>query len=157
MCAGNVTTPEGFAYLVQRSWSNRAAAAGLDPCLPAPASPYFATTPIVADPISFDSVDLGGTVATQGVKLANGESKVVDLKLWSSAPTGEWTIQALDKTELFGGPPSLSLVLDKSAGRNGDTLHLKITARNVGDGGAAFWIVSKLGADSVLSGGMVAR
>jgi hypothetical protein len=40
------TSDHGFSYLVQRSWSNAAAATWQDPCVPAPAEvPYFGVAP----------------------------------------------------------------------------------------------------------------
>src|SRR6185437_13055959 len=44
--------PTGFDNLVQRVWSNAAAAAGHDPCQPNGATPYFNSAPVLADTIT---------------------------------------------------------------------------------------------------------
>ena len=148
LCAGFgdvFYTPTGFDHLVQRVWSNAAAAAGHDPCQPDGASPYFNTAPVLPDTIT---IYVGGqALKTQGVKLAAGKSTTIDLDLYSDAPTsGPWTISVLDLTSaFFGGQPALSFTLDQATGQNGDVRQLTIKSlRNV-SGGAPFWIQSDLG------------
>jgi hypothetical protein len=49
----------------------------------------------------------------------------------SAATKGSWTVNAFDYDYYFrGASPNLTLSLDKSEGRNGDTLHLTITPKS---------------------------
>jgi hypothetical protein len=68
-------------YTVQRIWSNSRAAAGIDPCVPAPeGEAYFNASPKES---SFYVVDVGGSVT-------------FEVDAWSSGPIGDWTLLALD-------------------------------------------------------------
>ncbi|HEY1960154.1 MAG TPA: hypothetical protein VGH28_31310 [Polyangiaceae bacterium] len=137
--------PNGFDSLVQRVWSNAAAAAGHDPCEPNGASPYFNSAPVLADTITL--YVSGQAVKTNGVKLLAGQSTTIELDLYSDAPTsGPWKISVLDLTSaFFGGKPALSFTLDQTTGQNGDVRQLTIQSlRNV-SGGAPFWIQNDLG------------
>jgi hypothetical protein len=156
MCAGlsdAAFKPDDFPFFVLRAWSNRAAAAGRDPCVPAPATPYFNATPLANEAIFLETPEYG-PLTTRGVALANGETKTIDVHLWSSAPTAPWTLIAKEKNPT--SPPALALSLDKTSGKNGDVVHLTITAKHVGKAGAAFVIESMLGGVTTTSGGMIA-
>ncbi len=58
MCEYNTDsnyTPPGSTYMVQRSWSNAAATAGTNPCVPVPMpTPYFQSTAVLPDAIMLD-------------------------------------------------------------------------------------------------------
>jgi hypothetical protein len=124
----------GVDFQTSRLWSNKAAAAGHDPCLPAPSDPYFATVPDVTDEVPIPEYEeygadgklvIGGT--TKGVKIAVGETKVIDLDLYSDGPTsGPWTVEP-QEIVAGGVEPSLTLSLDRPSGVNGEKLHLSIT------------------------------
>jgi hypothetical protein len=137
--------PSGFDHLVQRIWSNQAAAADHDPCEPDGTSPYFNAAPVLADTITVTTGS--GNVHTQGVKLSKGQSATIEVDLYSDAPTsGPWTVSAYDITSaFFGGQPALSFSFDNNTGQNGDKLNLTITALQTVVGGALFWIESDLG------------
>lgn len=150
MCAafGNVFyKPSDLPYLVQRTWSNKAAAASLDPCEPAGLTPYFNAAAVLND-----AVNVGGA-ATKGVKIAKGATGTVTLDLYSSGPTsGPWTVQAVDGMGFFGGPAELSLSFaggtsDTTTGKNGDklTLNIKVLTADP-SGGELFLLVNTLGA-----------
>jgi hypothetical protein len=156
MCAASPDAtfkPDDFPFMVQRAWSNAAAAAGKNPCVPAPTTPYFNTMPAANDTIFVDSPVYGG-VTTRGVALANGDTTTIAVRLWSSVPTGEWTVAVHEKDP--SDTPALALSLDRTKGQNGDVLHLKIGALNVDKQGAAFVIESTLGGVTYTSGGVVA-
>jgi hypothetical protein len=71
LCQGRNDRAGGFAY--QRIWSNRAAAAGGDPCVPPnPAEPYFRVE-----------------ISPQVTKMAIGETRELTFTAWSTAPIGE--------------------------------------------------------------------
>jgi hypothetical protein len=150
----------GLDLAVQRVWSNEAAMAGHDPCQPSyPGDgPYFAAVPVIPETASAkdggtdeagsrqgeagaESSD-GGTETdgapntTPGLHLTLGESKSVDVVLYSDAPTEPWTVSAVDGTELNAGTPKLAFTFDRASGRNGDVLHMTVT-RNAGDAGSS--------------------
>jgi hypothetical protein len=156
LCAafpGVFADTDGIASLVQRVWSNEAAAASHDPCQPGGASPYFNSAPD-----QDDAFTVGG-VATQGTLIAVGQSKTIALHLYSDAPTsGPWTVSVFDAGAFFGEPTALDFALDKTQGQNGDTIELTITAVAASPlEGTPFWIESDLGGVSAVWIGLVAN
>ena len=140
--------PADMHYLVQRSWSNAAAAAGKDPCVPPSTPPdvYFNSAVLMTDTVNADWNN--GTVKATGVKIAVGQSKTIDVQLWSVGPTtGPWDVKAYDYGEAYGGTPNLQLTFDKTSGSNGDTLKLTIKVLKADPSFASepFWIESTLG------------
>ncbi|MGH7283973.1 MAG: hypothetical protein ACRELY_20800, partial [Polyangiaceae bacterium] len=74
MCAelGDVfIRPDDVGYLVQRVWSDQAAAASHDPCVPQGASPYFNSAPNLPDSVSLD-IGAGHAQAVSVVKIPVG-------------------------------------------------------------------------------------
>ncbi len=145
MCAQFSTsfyTPTDLGFAVQRTWSNAAAIAGHDPCVPADGTPYFNTMPVLND-----SVSVGGQFTTKGVTIPVGQSGTVELDLFSDAPTsGPWTVSADDAAMLQGGTPTLQMSLDRTTGLNGEKLHLTINVMAASQYGAAGFIIrSQLG------------
>lgn len=137
---------EAGGLLVQRSWSNAAAKAYHDPCVPAPVEPYFNATPDLKETVD---IDLGGgsPYPTKGVKVPVGQSKTIDLLLWSDAKTsGPFTVRAYDLARYMRQPQELSLSLDRDSGVNGEKLHLTISRTRTGDyGGSVLLIMNNLG------------
>jgi hypothetical protein len=129
---GSVKLP-GTDWLVTRSWSNRSAAAGKDPCLPA-AGRYF-----VAYPDFEGGAEIGfgvGTAYGKAIAVEPGQTRVVDVKLYAEAGeagvTGPFTVSA----EVFQNAPQfpapagqITLSLDATTGSAGDTLKLTITRK----------------------------
>jgi hypothetical protein len=153
-------TPAGAAYMIQRSWSNAAARAGKNPCVPATgSSPYFNSEPVLADVVTLDSY--GAKVKTKGVSIPVGGSKTIDVRLWSEAPTaGPWTVTAYDLDDYLGsGKPHLDLTLDRTSGENGDVLHLtiKVLSEDKTFGGEGFVLVSYLNGQENASLGAVGK
>jgi len=151
MCAGygNVFyTPSDVPYLVQRTWSNKAAAAGHDPCQPDGATPYFNAAAVVTDTVTVSDPNLGA-YTTQGVKIPVGGTGTVTLDLYSDAPAPAWTVQGYDLSSLFGGPQELAVTIGGQAtatGVNGDRLTLTIKVLQGGTGGGEIlWIQSTAG------------
>lgn len=140
----------GIDYLVTRSWSNLAAAAGHEPCLPSPdPGPYFAAAPLVKDTVNILDF-LGNPVQAKGVKIGLGQSRTVDVQLFSDGPvSGPWQVKAYDFEQEIQGQakPKLAFTWDKSTGNNGDVLHLtiQVLATDSNWGGELFLIESKLG------------
>ena len=134
-------------YLVQRTWSNASAAAGHDPCVPALTTPFQGAAPMLTDPEPIDSY-YNGTIQTKGVQVPVGMSKTIDVKLFSDAPTADFSVHADDVAQFNGSPAELTFTWDKTTGHNGDTLHLTITRAKAGQGqGSEFVIVVGTGQD----------
>jgi len=156
MCAqfpGAFYTPSEAAlssYMVQRIWSNSAAAAGHDPCVPTPSAQ--------AEPFYFNSVPqntevtatyFGNDFPTQGIVAPIGQPTTINVRLFSNVSTmGQtWTVTAVDANSLFmGSAPVLSFGTTQVSGLNGDTVQLTVT--NAGMAGVTthpYIIESQLG------------
>jgi len=142
--------------VIQRSWSNLQAAAYHDPCVPQIAgSTYFNSVPVLPDMIPVTIPDLPGlgplagkTISVEGVKIPKGESRTIDVNLFSDGPTGgPWSVEAVDTLSERGfGSPTLAFAWDATEGQNGQTLHLTITAiAKSFIGASAFQIHSSMG------------
>jgi hypothetical protein len=149
MCEFNMDAnviPPGNTYTYQRSWSNKAAKANTNPCVPVVIKePYFNSYPVLPDTVD---VDLGVLVSTPGVKIAVGATQTIDINLFSDAPTsGPWKVTVYDGAYLMGSNAELELTLDKDTGENGDTLHLtiKVLAADPEFGVESFVLFSDLG------------
>ena len=132
MCEFNDDTgilPSGAKYAIQRTWSNKAAARGDNPCVPvATTAPYLNAFPALSS-VSFKS--MSQTVSTLGVKIPIGQKKTVPVALSSAGPTSRtWNVQVFDYDQaVVGTTAALTLSLDKMSGKNGDTLQLAITPK----------------------------
>jgi hypothetical protein len=132
---------DGTPFKVQRLWSNAAARAGHDPCVPAPAGAFFDAAPALPDAVDFFA-DGGWRHGVQGVQMTVGDVRVIDVSLFSDAPVGAWHIAASELPAPTGAP-TLDLSLDREEGGNGDHAKLTIKAlRKPREGGARFEIVS---------------
>ena len=133
---------------MQRTWSNAAAAAGKDPCIPALDTPYAAAAPMLTDQVMLANGP-NGPMMTTGAKVAMGTPKTIDVALFSDQPTDDFTVRAVDVASEFGAPgaaPELQLKLDTATGHNGDTLHLTIARLKAGAdiGGSEFMLETTL-------------
>lgn len=143
MCAQNqgvLTTFPELPFVVQRSWSNASAKAGHDPCVPRmPGQTYFAAAPVLPD-----NIDLGGFTA-KGVKIPVGQTKTIDVKLFSDGPTAPFTVDAFESM-FQGGGQKLAMSFDVDHGQNGQTLHLTIEALAKGQFGVeVFYLSARIG------------
>lgn len=115
-------------YGVVRTWSNLAAAAGHDPCVPAPdpaTHPYFNVAP------SRDQVSVGV-----------GQSMTLDLNAFSDGPAPDWAVTVLDVSSTFGGTPGAAAVtLDRSSANDGTTLHLTIKMTHAAPAGKPVYLL----------------
>jgi hypothetical protein len=103
----------GLPFTVQRIWSNASALAGHDPCLPIPAGQvYFNAAPVLPD--TWTATVAGHSFTTRSVAIAPGQSKAVEVDLFSDAPTGPWTVRAVEYP-IFLNPPLLSFTWDEQA------------------------------------------
>ena len=122
LCEQDLVTPPDVGYAVQRIWSNDAASAGHDPCIPAVAPTYFNVAADAPDAL-FDPY-AGTTV--EGVAIPPRQSRTIDVHLVSDGPTDAWQVVGVDPNAAQGGARLLELTLDRDVGGNGDVLHLTI-------------------------------
>jgi hypothetical protein len=132
------------SFMVQRTWSNAAAQAGLDPCVPNVAGPYVNAAPDVDEVVTLDR-SATAHFRTTGVSVPTGQSRTIAVRLFSTAPTSDWTVEAHDLGFESGGPMTLTFKWDKPSGHNGDVLHLTITRTADGSiGGTELMLVSNV-------------
>jgi hypothetical protein len=144
-------TPPDVGNAVQRTWSNQLAAASHDPCAPdLPGQPFFQSAPVLGETVTFMS-GLTGSITTKGVTIPVGQSRTIEVDLFSDrATSGPWTVSADDLlSTLYGAyfTKSLSFQWDRTQGTNGEKLHLTITVTGASilGGAHAFVISSTLG------------
>lgn len=114
-------------YTVQRSWSNLAAQAGHDPCVPAPAQPYFAVAPVM-----------------DAVPLAVGAATTLELDGFADGAVPDWDVAVTDVSADNGGTANaVTFSLDQATAHDGARLQLDLT-RNL-DGTAYLMIDSTSG------------
>jgi hypothetical protein len=132
-------------FPVTKIWSNASAAAGHDPCVPIlQGDVYFNSAPVFTDKVTANIY--GTKVPTKGVQVPTGQSKTIDVQLFSDAPTDDWTVQAVDGSYFTGGAKELSFDWDRQSGNNGDVLKLTIKrVKNGPYGGSEFVIYSQKG------------
>jgi hypothetical protein len=142
--------PPGVPGLSQRCWSNAAAAAGHDPCVPAISTPYFNAAPVLSDAVSLSWS--GDTYQAKGVRIPVGGTKTIEVDLFSDAPTPDWHVVALDYASTFDGqPPALQLSLDRATGNNGSRLKLTLTVlRSVASYGGEIFVLESLDASGAM-------
>jgi len=135
MCAGIddfSVKPTDLGYTVQRLWSNAAAKASHDPCVPAPTTAYFNSALAPSDSLTLsDPSGQGPSMNTKGIKLTAGQSKTIDLTLYSDQATGDFKVSAIDASD----SPILDFKFDKTSGKSGDTLKLTVTLKSKPQGG----------------------
>jgi hypothetical protein len=149
--------PPDYPYTLQRTWSNAQAAAGHDPCVPAlVAEVYFNAAPVLDDTISF-SLD-GQSFTTKGVHIAIGQTKVIEVDLWSDGPMNEpWGVTATDLALMQGQTPQLGLALNAAGGLNGQKLQLTVTVAQADPTGVeGFVLTSTFGGSEHFYPGLIA-
>lgn len=149
----NYTESEsGFAFNVQRQWSNASGAAGHDPCVPAAPGPYFNVAPLDLQPVtaSFGGGGGGGTIKAKGFKVLVGETKTFTVGFYSDAKTDPWTIKVYEGNPLLGTPTGtsshLTVSTDKTSGQNGEKAHITVSVSSQGRSKTEYvTVVSTLG------------
>jgi len=130
---------DDLPFLVQRQWSNAAAAAGKSPCVPAPPGAFFQLA--LLEPLdtligTFPDED-GAPADTPlgGIRVDVGSSRTVAFGFNSDRPSAPWSVGAkeIEINEEDGSildvpeaDRSLALTFDKDSGRNGEKTYLKI-------------------------------
>jgi hypothetical protein len=124
--------PALSSFLVQRMWSNKAAAAGDDPCVPATGETvYFNTVPETTE-VTF--VDQGMSYQTFGTAIPVGNTGTITLDLSSNGPTGgPWTVYPLDYGAAFNNPTVLDIsIVGAGTGTNGQKVTLQVKPLSAG-------------------------
>ncbi|HEY1958137.1 MAG TPA: hypothetical protein VGH28_21100 [Polyangiaceae bacterium] len=157
MCAQTPSSfyaPADIGTTVQRVWSNAKAKAGHNPCQPDDGAPYFNSVPLLPE-----KVNILGQLTTEGVTIPVGQTKTIEVDLFSDAATsGDWTVSAIDSGTLQGQAAELGFEWDRTTGRNGEKLHLTITVKKASQYNAeAFLLQSSLGAQTNFWIGVVAN
>jgi hypothetical protein len=128
------STSTDLPFAVQRTWSNASAAAGHNPCVPAPQSAYFNVVPLGQEDIELDlsALNTGDPNAahtkTKGYHIAVGETKTIDLGFYSDVATsGDWTIKAVEGgIQGTSQKGKVTMSLDVNSGRNGNKAILSV-------------------------------
>ena len=148
--------PTGFPWYVQKTYSNRAAWAGTNPCVPADSPTYFYAAAQVPDSVSLDLLGTGTPVPTAVVHVAVGSSVTIPVTLVGTSGVKTMGLQAVDLNQFTGQPTVLNMTLSASSGVPGDTVQLTIdkTAAEQQGGAGAFAIVTTIGQTQTFSIGL---
>jgi hypothetical protein len=144
--------PSDYPFYVQRSWSNKAAFFGDNPCVPGDSAVWYAGVPIMND-----WVTVQGSKLARGVKLPIGQMTTIDVQMIAKGATGSWSVDAQDLTLWQTGKAGLKFAWNKAQGSAGETLHLTISRVGTSPsfGAAPFWIASSQSNDQHLWFGIV--
>ena len=136
-------------FMAQRTWSNASAAAGHDPCVPALSTPYVEAMTNLPE----IQVNAGGQmITTRGVQVPVGQSKTVEVDLYSDAPAPDWTVNAVDVASAYEmEAPELSFSFDRTTGHNGDKLMLTIKRLKAASqfGISELWLQSQVNGQTI--------
>src|SRR5258706_16421138 len=91
--------------------------------------------------------DSRGAPMIPGARFRAGETRTVDVFLFSDAPTPRpWTITAREAPMIATNPQALTLALDRTSGTNGEKVHLTIKANMpVSNGVTIVVLISRIG------------
>lgn len=132
-------------YSVARSWSNAAAVAGHDPCVPAMQGTYFNAEPVLPTTMMLKYAGVG--TKAKAVLVPKGESRTIEVHAFADGPIDEWTMDAQDANALRGEEPELRLTFDDPTAHPGDVRHLTIERlKESASGSSPFVIISHVGA-----------
>lgn len=97
---------------MQRAWSDRAAALGRNPCVPAgTGSPYIALVP-----------------HAPAVRLPDvGDTATITVQAAFDRPVEPWPVEVIDLAQRQGGKPCVTAELDRHMVGSGDTARLTLT------------------------------
>jgi hypothetical protein len=123
------------SFMVQRTWSNASAAAGHDPCVPVMPTPYLGAAPNFPDlQVTTHS---GQMITTKGITVNLNQSQMVEIDLFTDAPSDDYTVIVEDAKTAQGLAGSFNFFWGKSSGHNGDKLQVLVTRTTAGTGRAS--------------------
>jgi hypothetical protein len=124
----NLLTPSGMTYAIQRTWSNAAALASTDPCIPGAVSSYYQTIPDAPD-TAIVSV-FGSNVTTKAKQIAKSATGTITLHVYANdASSGPFTVSVDDWNGLISQPSVKFLSITQPTGtfNAGDTVSVQVT------------------------------
>jgi hypothetical protein len=127
----SLLAPAGMSYAIQRTWSNGAAHAGTDPCIPNGASSYYQTIPDAPDAASVSVFST--TTATHATKIAKGATGTLTLHVYATdTSSGPFTVTVDDWNGLVTQPSVKLLSITQPVGtfHAGDTVTVQVTVNN---------------------------
>ncbi|HEX7703491.1 MAG TPA: hypothetical protein VF403_22280, partial [Kofleriaceae bacterium] len=137
----NLLAPTGMSYAIQRTWSNAAAHAGTDPCVPDGASSYYQTIPDAPDTATVSV--FGSNVTTHAKKIAKSATGTVTLHVYATdTSSGPFTVSVDD----WSGQGLLSITQPAGTFNAGDTVTAQVTVNNPDTGlgqAEAFQVTTK--------------
>ena len=121
----NLLAPTGMSYAIQRTWSNAAAHAGTDPCVPDGASSYYQTIPDAPDTATVSV--FGSSVTTHAKKIAKSATGTLTLHVYATGTSsGPFTVSVDD----WSGMGLLSITQPVGTFNAGDTVTAQVTVNN---------------------------
>ena len=124
-----------FKATIVKQWSNAAAKAGHDPCVPAPKTPYFNAVHL--------SPEVLGKAGSEGVIMNVGDTKTISFGLFSDAPTPAWNLAVKEGSLLtLTAPKTFDATIDHATGRNGDTVQLTVTLHKKAFSGGSYLVLA---------------
>ena len=151
---GDAAAAETGVGVVSRLWSNAAAAAFKNPCVPAPAGPSFFSIPIHNQ---MQTVQLNAKLRSiEQISVAAGQSTTISVRMLSpTRPSPTWNATPLEVPlpSASGGSsaPALTFTWQEAPGQatatgtDGDILHLKLTASPAGPIGYTTFRLTSVG------------
>jgi hypothetical protein len=120
-----IWTPPDMTHAIQRTWSNRAAAAGHDPCVGQPTEPYYQTIPDQNDPITID-INALAAWRTKGTKIA--QTGTLTLRVYADGAAGPFIVGVDDYSSVWSsGPKLLDVSVPSTHVMPGDTITATVT------------------------------
>ena len=121
-------TPPDLPFVVQRVWSNQAAASSENPCVPTdPTTAYFNSVPVLTDVVQ---INIGsGNFAAKGLSIPVGSQKTVELDLFSTWATDPWTLSS----QALSGATAVQVTFDRVSGANGDKIQMTVLVPQAGN------------------------
>jgi hypothetical protein len=123
----------GYPFTVQRIWSNEAALAKHDPCVPEiPGAVFFNAVPELPDTGTFSYE--GNMAEVDSVHIPVGGTATVYLDLYSDGAIDDWDVQVMDYNAFFGGGAALLTIPPTTLrGNNGSRLSIPVTVTTAGN------------------------
>jgi hypothetical protein len=116
-----------MTYTIQRVWSNAAAAAGSDPCIGSPSTPYDQSVPDQPDDMMISL--FGVPTATKGKKIALAATGTLTVRIAGTSGSGPFTVTAYDVASVYFGSttPLLKFVQPTGTFALGATVTIPVT------------------------------
>jgi hypothetical protein len=125
----------GFPFKVQRVWSNKAALAGHDPCVPEiPGRVFVNAVPELPDTGTYEYYKQNVTVSSVAIPVGGTRTTYVDL--YSDGKTPDWDVIVVDYNYFYSGDPAqalLDITMPVTSGNDGDKLPVTITVKAAGN------------------------